>query len=654
MSELKAIGSVFNIEIEKIDPNPDQPRKHFSQESLNDLAESIRRYGVMQPITVVRRESGTPDGGMTTRYEIIAGERRWRASVVAGMASIPAIVREAEETEQERFELSILENLQREDLNPVDKARSFARLADEFDMKHAEIADKLGKSREYVTNALRLLALPDNVLDGLSDGEISEGHTRPLLTLKDKPDELQVLFSEIKTKGLTVREAEKTARELSGGGRKTSRYNSNQPLLDPEMESLQTELAKSLGTTVSIDKKEKGGKLTIDFFSREDLKKLLSMVGANGMADIVAEQNVEHYDENVIEKPVDEVVVTAPTEQENTVTVNEFVNVKGNGTETQDSIPETQIDEPVILNEYIVPKSEAQDDVLGENLVQGKEQEAPEVEINQVSHTDTVDLVGSSAMKELGENTTAENSHSVKFDDGFTITPQATGQPIAKAPEQPAAQQAPGQPTAQVHDVVLDESLAHKDIVTQSAHKTEVQDRGVGINSSPDVVQTVQNSSRAKDVQAEIDALVGMTDVKDLEYDGQIVPSNEPKHLDLGEMELHEPEFRKEEPIVQVKQESGEDTMLSAPVHTESGAIVDSVFTSSDDFVPKQPTPEPIESIDVAGSDFAPNGNSNQGQAQVTMGGLGGGNLKQTAPEGPSVTEKYPAGDPYRLDNFSL
>lgn len=281
MSDLQAVNSVFNIEIEKIDPNPSQPRKHFSEEALRDLAESIRRYGVMQPITVVRREHETAGGGMATRYEIVAGERRWRASIIAGMATIPAIIREEEESEQDRFELSVLENLQREDLNPVDKARSFQRLVDEFGMRHAEIADKLGKSREYVTNSMRLLDLPDNILDAVSAGEISEGHTRPMLAIKEHPEELQVLFQEIKSKHLTVRQAEATAKSLVGKGpqkrQSTSAYSSHKAI-DPEIAALQAQLSDTLGTSVSIDAKDEGGKLTIDFFSRQDLQKILDLV----------------------------------------------------------------------------------------------------------------------------------------------------------------------------------------------------------------------------------------------------------------------------------------------------------------------------------------------------------------------------------------
>ncbi len=618
MSELKAINSVFNIEIEKIDPNPDQPRKHFSQESLNDLAESIRRYGVMQPITVVRRESQTSDGGITTRYEIIAGERRWRASIVAGMASIPAIVRQEEETEQERFELSILENLQREDLNPVDKARSFARLADEFDMKHAEIADKLGKSREYVTNALRLLVLPENVLDGLSNGEISEGHTRPLLTLKDRPDELQVLFNEIKTKSLTVRDAEKTARELSGG-KKTARYNSNQNLLDPEMESLQTELAKSLGTTVSIDKKEKGGKLTIDFFSRDDLKKLLSMVGAAGMADMVAQKNIEQHDQSTIETQEPIVSTDMNTITDNTVNSPE-----------SDSATQVQDSAPVILNEEIILKEDR--DIVDEPAVEDK----PDIQVvnSGINSTDFV-----------REDTAIEPKNADAFaDKEFTITPQ-------------------------VRDIQLDESLADKNIVTQSAHTTQSIDRGIGNN--PLIQDQVAQSNRAQEIQAEIDALAGNISDNDIEPD-YARSSNEPKHIDLGDMELHEPEFSKPNPAPINTENTQTPTALGGismnSFRSEGGNVIDPVFTAGDSFVPEKNTEsEENTDVSVAGDDFVPKPVTDpvattinqsfvdQVSAPVnTTSAAIGESDDAVQPAGPGVTEQYPQGDPYRLDNFSV
>ena len=178
--------SIFWIEVDKIKPNPFQPRKEFNEAALQDLADSIRQYGVLQPLVVTRKEIQKADGGLASEYELIAGERRLRASKIAGLAQVPVLIREGQETDMMKLELAIIENLQREDLNPIDRARAFDRLANEFGFKHAQIGEKIGKSREYVSNSLRLLTLPQEMQDALAGGQISEGHTRPLLMLVDK------------------------------------------------------------------------------------------------------------------------------------------------------------------------------------------------------------------------------------------------------------------------------------------------------------------------------------------------------------------------------------------------------------------------------------------------------------------------------------
>ncbi len=275
MTETPHPHAVFWIDLAKITPNPYQPRKFFDPQKLQDLSDSIRRYGVLQPIVVTRMEEFTQEGGMVAKYEIIAGERRFRASKLAGLEKIPAIIREGDQTDQEKLELAILENLQREDLNPVDKARSFNRLVTEFNHTHAQVAESLGKSREYVSNSLRLLQLPDMILDALSEGKISEGHTRPLLMLKERPDEQQTLFMQMTSiQGMTVRDAEKFARSIA-----TEKQRKNKDL-DPEMKEIQQKLASHLGTKVSIDKKSQGGKLTIEFGNKNDLRQLFEKIQA--------------------------------------------------------------------------------------------------------------------------------------------------------------------------------------------------------------------------------------------------------------------------------------------------------------------------------------------------------------------------------------
>lgn len=269
--------SIFWIEVDKIKPNPFQPRQDFDQDRLKDLSESIRMYGILQPLVVTRKEITKPDGGLTTEYELISGERRLRASKLAGLSQVPALIRANQEDNRVKLELAIIENLQREDLNPVDRARAFERLVSEFNFKHIQIAEKMGKSREYVTNTLRLLSLPSEILDALSQGKISEGHTRPLMMLNDRPEEQGVLFREIMLKKLTVRETEGIARRIAHDKARKKHA------LDAEMIEIEEKLTESLGTRVQIEKRETGGKIVIDFFSNEDLRTLLDVMERRGV-----------------------------------------------------------------------------------------------------------------------------------------------------------------------------------------------------------------------------------------------------------------------------------------------------------------------------------------------------------------------------------
>lgn len=265
-------NSIFWIEVEKIVPNPYQPRKEFDQHALRDLSDSIRMYGLLQPLVVTRREIFKDDGGLAVQYELISGERRLRASKLAGLIQVPVIIRAGEEDARVKLELAIIENLQREDLNPVDRARSFQRLADEFGLKHAQIAEKMGKSREYVTNSIRLLALPQHMIDALGDKKITEGHTRPLLMLSDRPQEQDVLFREIMLKKMTVREAERIARGVAV--ERVRKHDTTQ-----EYRDLEKELNQAFGTRVFIEKKEQGGKVVIDFFDLSDVRNLIELMG---------------------------------------------------------------------------------------------------------------------------------------------------------------------------------------------------------------------------------------------------------------------------------------------------------------------------------------------------------------------------------------
>src|ERR1035437_8482936 len=265
-------NSMFWIDTDKIKPNPYQPRRDFDEARLQELADSIKQYGVLQPLTVSRVEVEKEGGGLVTEYELIAGERRLRAAKLAFVSQVPVIIRTGD-TAIMKLELAILENLQREDLNSIDRARAFFRLVTEFKFTHNEVAKKMGKSREYVSNTLRILTLPEEILNGLSLGTITEGHTRPILMLVDHPQEQLVLFKEIVYKKITVREAERLARKIA-----YDRVRKKEFMPDPEIIELEEEFQEKLGTRVHIDRKELGGQIKIDFFSTEDLRTILELI----------------------------------------------------------------------------------------------------------------------------------------------------------------------------------------------------------------------------------------------------------------------------------------------------------------------------------------------------------------------------------------
>lgn len=268
--------SIFWVDVGKIKPNPFQPRKEFDKTQLECLADSIKQYGVLQALVVTRKEVEKAEGGLDVEYELIAGERRLRAAKISGLQQVPVLIKTGEETDLMKLELAIIENIQREDLSPLDRARAFEKLANEFKFKHVEIARKVGKSREYVSNTIRILTLPSEILDALSKGQISEGHTRPLLMLGDRLDEQRTLFKEIIVKKMTVREAEAISRKIAYDKARKKEY-----AFDPEMVELEEKIAASLGTRVSIERRENGGKLTIDFFSNDDLRAIFALIGTN-------------------------------------------------------------------------------------------------------------------------------------------------------------------------------------------------------------------------------------------------------------------------------------------------------------------------------------------------------------------------------------
>lgn len=272
MSELYT-NSIFFIDVDKITPNPFQPRREFEEGPLQDLASSIRQYGVLQPLVVSRVEKETPEGGLYTEYELIAGERRLRASRIAGLSQVPAIIRVGDDNMM-KLELAIIENLQREDLNVVDRARAFQRLMEEFKFTHAQIGQKMGKSREYVSNTLRILSLSQEFLDALSLGKINEGHTRPLMMLSSRPEEQMTLFKEITVRKISVREAERIARRIA-----VDKVRKHHLLPKNELAEFEKKLQETLGTRVHIEPREVGGKITIDYFSPTDLDTIMNVLG---------------------------------------------------------------------------------------------------------------------------------------------------------------------------------------------------------------------------------------------------------------------------------------------------------------------------------------------------------------------------------------
>lgn len=277
-SPKKSGTAIFQIEIEKIKPNPHQPRKDFDEETLKDLAASIREVGILQPLVVTKVEKETSTG-TDVEYVLIAGERRLMAAKLLGLERVPAIVRRVD-FERERLTMAIVENLQREDLNPIETARAFSRLQDEFGLTQREIATRLGKSREAIANSVRLLDLPAYIQGALSRGEITETHGRLLLAVSD-PATQKKLFDDLLVNRLTTRELKERVRPRTAHGGSGLRGELGLP---PEMRMIQEELTSKLGAPVKIEKKNLSGsgKITITFFSEEELKGIVSKLeGSN-------------------------------------------------------------------------------------------------------------------------------------------------------------------------------------------------------------------------------------------------------------------------------------------------------------------------------------------------------------------------------------
>lgn len=262
--------AIFHVEVSHVFPNPDQPRRNFDPEALRELAASIREFGLLQPIVVSKIEHEVA-GGTQVEYQLISGERRLQATKLLGLETIPAIIRNVK-FEKERLELAVIENIQRENLNPIETARAFARLQDEFRMTQREIAARLGKSREAVANTMRLLDLPVHIREAIEKGQMSESHGRLLLSVENQAAQ-ERLFQDLLTRSMTTRELKNKVKAAAGPKHHERRA------LPVELKMIQERLSSELGAPVSIDPKDEGGgKITINFFSEEELRHIMEKI----------------------------------------------------------------------------------------------------------------------------------------------------------------------------------------------------------------------------------------------------------------------------------------------------------------------------------------------------------------------------------------
>lgn len=254
------------VKITKVEPNREQPRKNFDEDALQELADSIKQYGIVEPLIVQDRK---------TYYEIIAGERRWRAAKLAGLKEVPVIIRNY--TEQEIVEISLIENIQREDLNPIEEAQAYRRLLTEFNLKQDEVAERVSKSRTAVTNSMRLLKLCNEVQQMIIDDMITTGHARALITIED-PEQQYTIAQKVFDEKLSVRDVEKLVKNLNKP-EKVKKEVVADKALEAVYQDLEEKLKQSLGTKVSIASKGDGsGRLEIEFYTHDDLEKITDLL----------------------------------------------------------------------------------------------------------------------------------------------------------------------------------------------------------------------------------------------------------------------------------------------------------------------------------------------------------------------------------------
>lgn len=260
-----SMGSARPVPVAQIEPNPNQPRRYFDEESLEELKASILTHGVVEPI-IVRPVHG--------RYELVVGERRWRAAKMAGLAQIPAVVRALSDLES--LELALIENIQREDLNPIEEAETYRRLMDEFGMTQEEVAERVGKRRSTVANSLRLLEIDPELREEVAKGRLSAGHAKALLSVASKAERLRMARM-VMEEGLSVRATEalaaKAAKGAAGGKRKAGRVD------DPEAAEVVERLQQSLGTKVRLVRQGDRGRIEIEYYSRDEMERIIELLG---------------------------------------------------------------------------------------------------------------------------------------------------------------------------------------------------------------------------------------------------------------------------------------------------------------------------------------------------------------------------------------
>ena len=250
---------IHNLKISEVEPNKDQPRRIFEQDALKELSESIKKYGVIQPIIVSKKDD---------IYQIVAGERRWRASKIAGLTEIPAIIRENDE--QKNKEIALIENIQREDLNPIEKARGIKELMTDYNLTQQMVADKLGKSRSSIANTVRILNLDDRVIQFALDGKLTEGHCKALLAIQDPEEQIKTALRIVEN-GDTVRVVEKKAQHKKNNSKVARKY-------EYVYKDIEDTFQGFFGTKVKVDAGKRSGKIIINYTNNDDLERILSLI----------------------------------------------------------------------------------------------------------------------------------------------------------------------------------------------------------------------------------------------------------------------------------------------------------------------------------------------------------------------------------------